>query len=102
MLVESNWLEIDNRETDESEPGKPHLVDRVLVVESPQKERIVRLKKRDNSSEKEILAIINTQASDMQRRQAADDVISNVGDISLLKDQVAQLHKRYLTLSTRR
>jgi dephospho-CoA kinase len=44
----------------------------------------------------EVRAIIRTQASEAQRRAAADDVIDNAGDRDALRKQVADLHQKYL------
>ncbi len=74
-------------------------VDRILVIESNQPLRIKRVTQRDKVSDEQVHAIINSQASDSERRLAADDIINNNSDISALKDQVNRLHARYRTLA---
>ena len=43
--------------------------------------------------------IIKTQVSRQKRIDAADDIILNVEDLNLLKNNVEKLHKKYLQLS---
>jgi len=78
-------------ETDFSEP-----VDRVLVVDSApdmQRERLIR---RDHCTEQEANSIMRTQADRSARLAAADDVISNNGNLKELRLAAEQLHARYL------
>ncbi len=44
-------------------------------------------------------AILNAQAARTSRLKAAHDVIKNEGDMSAVRDQVEQLHVRYLELA---
>lgn len=74
------------------------LVQRVLVVDSPEELQIQRTMLRDNCSEKHVRRIINTQATRQQRLLKADDVIVNDGNLSSLKRQVEKLHHYYQTL----
>ena len=75
------------------------LVDRVLVVLADSEKRISRIQARDGRSLDEIRSIIASQASDDQRRNAADDIIENNSNINDLEKQVEKLHERYLGLS---
>ena len=75
------------------------LVDRVLVVLADSEKRISRIQARDGRSLDEIRSIIASQASDDQRRNAADDIIENNSNINDLEKQVEKLHERYLSLS---
>lgn len=74
------------------------LVQRVLVVDSPEELQIQRTMLRDNCSEKHVKRIINTQATRQQRLVKADDIIVNDGNFSSLKRQVEKLHHYYQTL----
>ena len=74
--------------------------DRVLVVDLPESLQVERASKRDEQSEAEIAKIIHSQIPREQRLQAADDVISNDGDVSHLRTQVHSLHKQYLELAS--
>jgi dephospho-CoA kinase len=71
-------------------------VDRVLVVDCDEALQIRRLQARDGSTLEQAQAILAAQAPREARLTAADDVISNVGDIQALRKQVESLHARYL------
>lgn len=75
------------------------LIQRSLVVDCEEKQQILRTMKRSKLPENQIKAIIATQISRASRLQKADDIIVNNLDIAYLKVQVAQLHKKYLSLS---
>ena len=74
-------------------------LDRVLVVDCDEELQIKRLEARDGSTLAQAQAILNAQASRGARLKAAHDVITNDGDISAVRDQVAELHARYLELA---
>jgi len=71
-------------------------VDRVLVVDCDERTQIARLQARDGSTLEQARAILAAQASRAARLAAADDVITNDGDLNGLRTQVEQLHARYL------
>jgi dephospho-CoA kinase len=75
------------------------LIDRILVVISDEKVRIERVKQRDNRSPEEIRAIIACQVTDDTRLNAADDILENNSDISMLATEVHRLHEKYICLS---
>jgi dephospho-CoA kinase len=75
------------------------LVDRILVVISDEKIRIERIKQRDNRSLEEIRAIIECQVKDDKRINAADDIMENNSDFSMLASEVHRLHEKYTSLS---
>jgi len=75
------------------------LVQRVLVVDSDQEMRIDRVRRRNNLTRAEILAIMATQLGQAERLSRADDVIRNDGDLAALEAQVAALHRKYLALA---
>jgi dephospho-CoA kinase len=74
-------------------------VDRVLVVDAPEEQRIARVRARSRLSEDEVRAIMRSQASRAERLAAADDVIDNAGTLEALRLQVAALHEKYLGFS---
>jgi dephospho-CoA kinase len=74
-------------------------LDRVLVVDCDEELQIKRLQARDGSSLEQARAILNAQASRTARLKAANDVITNEGDMSALREQVSTLHARYLELA---
>ena len=74
-------------------------LNRVLVVDCDEELQIRRLKTRDGSTLEQARAILNAQASRTSRLKAAHDVIKNEGDMSAVREQVEQLHARYLELA---
>lgn len=75
------------------------LVDRVLVIDCDEALQIRRLQARDGSTLAEARAILAAQAPRAARLEAADDVITNDGDLGSLRDQVEHCHRRYLDLA---
>lgn len=80
------------------ESGQYRQVDRVLVVDVPEMLQLERAVRRDQSSETQIRAILNAQASREDRLRHADDVFVNDRDLNWLKQEVERLHNFYLTL----
>lgn len=78
------------------------LANRTLVVDCDEVLQIARTKQRSALSEPEVRAIMATQVSRQQRLAAADDVITNDGDIAQLEARVAALHRTYLALADSR
>lgn len=76
-----------------------HLINRILVIDTNEKEQIKRTQLRDNSTENEIKSIIATQATRVNRLSAAHDIIENNGSITDLTPQVDRLHGFYLALA---
>jgi len=74
-------------------------LDRVLVVDCSEELQIRRLQARDGSTQEQARAILNAQASRSARVKAANDIITNEGDMSSVRDQVATLHSTYLELA---
>jgi dephospho-CoA kinase len=81
----------------ESKPNP--LVNRILVVDSSIEQQIARAKLRDQLSDSEINATIQTQVSREKRLTAADDIIYNECSLTDLIPQVEKLHQLYLSLS---
>lgn len=73
------------------ETGKHKEFDYNILVTAPKKERISRLKKRDNATEEEIKSRMENQWSDEKKEKLADWTIENM-DLEKTKHQVAQLH----------
>jgi dephospho-CoA kinase len=79
------------------------LVDRVLVVDVKETTQVSRTIARDNNSEKQVEAIINSQVSRKVRQEHADDLLNN--DDCLIDDlesAVAQLHQAYLAYAAKK
>ena len=84
LLVEQNWQD---------------MVDRVLLIDTPQKLQIKRVRERDNLDDKMILSIIGSQANRDAKIAASDDIVVNDQDTENLKRQLTDLHQRYLLLA---
>ena len=80
------------------ESGQHATTQRVLVIDAPQALQIQRTLRRDNTSEAQVQAILNAQASREERLRHADDVLVNDTDLKTLKTEVERLHHFYLTL----
>jgi dephospho-CoA kinase len=74
-------------------------VDRILVVDAPEKLQVERVCRRDGSSPEAVERIMQNQCPRPVRTAAADDLIHNDRDQSYLRDQVHRLHQNYLVLS---
>ncbi len=73
--------------------------DRILLIDSSVENQIIRASSRDGASKKEIMSIINSQASREQRKSIATDVIENNTTIEFLYEEVLKLHDFYIQLS---
>jgi dephospho-CoA kinase len=80
-------------------PGYRSRVDRVVVLDVPEEVQIERVGRRSGLSVSEVRAILAAQATRAERLAAADDVIDNRGTIEALREQVGDLHRRYLDYS---
>ena len=76
ILIEAEWTEI---------------VDSVWVVKASKSIIIDRLKGKTTLSEKQITQRINAQISDAKRQEKANEIITNNGDKSELRNQVRKL-----------
>ena len=81
------------------ETGQNDLIDRVLVVDTPEEEQIKRVAARDKLSHNAVIMIMDAQADRVTRLAAADDIIVNNSDLETLMSQIRSLHRRYLELS---
>lgn len=82
------------------EVGQQGLVDRVLVVDTDESLQATRVQQRDKRGAAEIQAILDSQLPRQKRRAAADDIITNHGDLAGLRKQVEALHSLYTKLAT--
>jgi dephospho-CoA kinase len=73
---------------------------RIVAVDCPESLQISRVMARSKLSEVEVRAIMAAQASREDRLAVADDVLDNGGDLHHLEIQVADLHRKYLRLSS--
>jgi len=78
----------------ETKPNKR--IDRVLVIDSPEEQQIIRAQQRDQLSREQVLTIMKTQVSRQKRLAAADDIIYNDRDLDFLRQQVVKLHEAYI------
>jgi len=81
------------------ESGQMEFADRILVVDTTEAAQLARVSQRDNQTENEIAAIVASQASRDARLAVANDVIHNNSTLDELKQQVATLHQKYLTIT---
>jgi len=70
-------------------------LDRILVIDTPRELQLERIAARDGLPEKEIEAILATQASRKQRLAIADDIIVNDTSPEHLRSEIERLHRFY-------
>jgi len=75
------------------------LVDRILVIDAPEKLQMIRASDRDNSNEEQIHAIMNAQLPRKERLARANDILDNSNPLDYIGHQVAKLHHKYLQLA---
>ncbi|HEY1027187.1 MAG TPA: dephospho-CoA kinase [Pseudomonas sp.] len=80
------------------ESGQYRMAQRVLVVDTPAQVQLERTVARDQSSEEQVRAIMQVQASREERLRHAHDVLVNDRDMAWLDAEVERLHNFYLTL----
>ncbi len=81
------------------ETNQKELVDRILLIDVPEELQIERTVKRDNNNEEQVKSIIASQAKRATKQKAAHDIIVNDQDLRYLKQEVAQLNKKYKRLA---
>ena len=74
--------------------------DRIAVVDCPEDLQVRRVMARNGMGEREVRAIMATQASRAARLAVADDVIANDADLAALRAQVEALDARYRAAAT--
>ena len=75
------------------------LIQRVLVVDCGEELQVARAMQRSQLKENEVRAILDAQLPRTERLRGADDVIDNNGGIEALRQQIQQLHAKYLALA---
>lgn len=81
------------------ETNTQHLLDRICVIDISEATQIERAHRRDQTSKKNIEAIMKSQSQRQQRLTIANDVIQNDQDLAFLQQQVNELHQQYLSLA---
>lgn len=74
-------------------------LDRTLVVDCSEAIQLARTIRRSHLDEATVRSIMTQQASRELRRQHADDVIYNEGDLADLAPQVELMHRQYMKLA---
>lgn len=75
-----------------------YFINRILVVDASETEQIRRVMQRDNAAKSDVEAILESQASRIDRRSKAHDIIINDGKLEDLNAQVDKLHETYTRL----
>jgi dephospho-CoA kinase len=73
-------------------------IDRILVVDTSEKNQFDRIARRDHADKSQITAILKSQATRVQRLQGANDIILNDGELADLIPQVERFHLLYREL----
>lgn len=81
------------------ETNQHKLCDRVLLVDAPESLQVHRTRRRDQTSDTAVKAIMNQQMSREQRLAVADDVIVNDAGLPELHDAVRALHQKYTAIA---
>jgi dephospho-CoA kinase len=81
------------------EGGSRDRVDRILVVDVDEAVQLERVMARDHSSLEQARAILASQVPRTARLAAADDVLTNGGTVTELRQGVDRLHQQYLRLA---
>jgi dephospho-CoA kinase len=79
----------------ESPRYAPH-VNRILLIDCNEKTQIERVKKRSQLSTSEIKKIIRTQTPRKKQLLLAHDVIENNENVEKLREQILEIHQKYL------
>ena len=74
-------------------------VNRVLVVDVEPETQIIRLMARDSCSHEQAKQALAAQISRAERLKIADDVLDNSGSPEQVRQEVAQLHLKYLQMT---
>lgn len=85
-----------------TEGGRSDVIDHVLVVDCPEEVQIERVRRRDDLTAAEVMAIMRTQASRESRRALADDIVINAGNRADLVDRIDELHQKFTRIAHER
>lgn len=75
------------------------LLDRIAVVDCDESQQLARTAARPGLNDELVKAILAAQVSRQSRREIADDLIDNQGELGGLDPQIQRLHALYLTLA---
>lgn len=81
------------------ESGQHRFAERTVLVDTTEALQQERAAQRDGVGTEQIKAIMAVQMSREERRNRADDILLNDGDLSHLHAAVEALHQRYLALA---
>lgn len=81
------------------EAGWHDMVDRILVIDCPVETQLKRTMLRDGISHEQAEAIIAAQMNRAARLAQADDIVTNDGALSQLREHISALHQRYLQMA---
>lgn len=85
LLFEANWLDC---------------IDRALVIDTTEDLQIERTIVRDKLPADAVKKVMDAQLTRAERLSKRADILTNNGDLTALKLEVAKLHEKYLALST--
>ncbi|MGB5538530.1 MAG: dephospho-CoA kinase [Gammaproteobacteria bacterium] len=81
------------------ETQQSDLVDRILVVDAPEKEQLKRVAARDGLSHNVVAGIMAAQIDRESRLSAADDIIVNDAGVDALIERTRKLHMHFMDIS---
>ena len=81
------------------ETNSKDFYDKIIVIDSDERNQVERARQRDNKSKEDIINIINNQASREQRNSIADMIILNNSTLDDLKNQVIKIHQKLLGIN---
>lgn len=81
------------------ESNQRSLVDRILVIDTPESLQISRTIQRDDVSAADVQKILTAQVNRSSRLAAADDVIDNSAGLEQVRIRVAELDRQYRNLA---
>lgn len=81
------------------ETNQADWVQRILLIDSPEKMQIARTSRRDNSSPEQVGKIMAAQMSRSERQKRADDIVVNDASLEDLHQQLDTLHNKYKALA---
>ena len=81
------------------ETNQAHEMDRVIVVDAPRALQVARAAARDGSPPETIAAMLDSQATRVDRLGVADAVIENATDLASLRERVDAVHRECRALA---
>jgi dephospho-CoA kinase len=80
------------------EKPPPFVIDRILVIDCPRAQQIIRTVKRDNIPVEVVKQIIAAQIKQQARLEKSHDIIINDDSLETLKQEVNKLHNKYMAM----